>query len=946
MTDEIYPIAAGSPQTVLSEAYTFGDSSFVVYDSAKLLDAPNITTIVSPTGEFITVGYTDITGSVVSGITFKDGYLSNRFPIGSVVYRSWSKYDHDAFSDHISDLEDDKVDKAFGVANSVIITDGSGVISSSVIKTAFNSDIATESPLMDGIADVGDSLKLAKEDHVHPTDTTRAPLDVATISTDGLMSSEDKVILDEHVANVTTNPHNVTKTNVGLGNCDNTSDADKPLSTAQQSAIGALAADITANYNAIATLDDDLEEHQLDTDNPHQTTLEQLGAAPLDHADRHKGGGADQIALATTTVHGLMPSTDKSKLDGVAEGSQVNVLEGIQIDGVDLTITSKKSNIPLATPLLDGAMSSEDKTSFDAHLIDITNPHEVTKDQVGLSNVDNTSDANKPVSTAQATAIGLKVDIAQGIGNASKVVVTDASGDITTLATKTGFNLDVATAVPVMDGVAAVGVSAKLAKEDHVHPTDTTKVVIAQGIGNANKIVVTNPTTGNIETLTKKTAFNSDIATEIPRVSFGYGYVGTSTKLAREDHVHPSETSPIIGVQWDTYSTSSTLTWIDATGATITGLNTAWFDKHILFGGRWRCVRNRTTGKYTFGTNARGDGLTLDGTAGDVTVREPVAYVKADYGVAGTGIARYWVSPRPAAGFVVHPFWMQRNNGIMSPSVYSGAYESYGYLDGSTFKLGSASGKQPITGAVAYPNLPNSGRFNISDAETYANNITGTIRSGIENIWNYSASQLLMYIEFGTFNLQTALGKGIVDLESGTDFAGKLTGADDIDSRLAENGTGVGSGVDGQTPICWRGKENPWGNCYKFNIGANFYLDGSVILLKRDGTGTPAATLAAGSYDTVTGPVALTNGYISATLQDGVSNIAFLPASVAGGGSAYYLCDYYTTVSANGNILRAGGSWYSGVGAGPGCSYAMNPPSWSNRDVSARLEFYPEGGEV
>ncbi|HJJ51004.1 MAG TPA: hypothetical protein O0X01_05750, partial [Methanocorpusculum sp.] len=404
--------------------------------------------------------------------------------------------------------------------------------------------------------------------------------------------------------------------------------------------------------------------------------------------------------------------------------------------------------------------------------------------------------------------------------------------------------------------------------------------------------------------------------------------------------------SPIIGVQWDTTSTNPVLTRIDVAGNALGSMATADFDKHILFGGRWRCVRNRTTGEITFGTNARGDGLTLDGTAGDVIVREPVVYVKADYGVAGSGIARYWVSPRPAAGFVVHPYWMQRNNGIASPVVYSGAYESYGYLDGSIFKLGSASGKVPITGGVAYPNLPNTGRFNMSDAETYANNITGTIRSGCENIWNYSATQLLMYIEFGTTDLQTALGKGVVDLVSGTGFVGKNTGADDIDSRLAENGTGTGSGTDGQTPVCWRGKENSYGNCLKFNIGANFYLDGSVRLLKRDGTGTPSATLAAGSYETVAGPVGLTNGYISATLQDEVSNLAFVPASVAGGGSAYYLCDYWTAPTANGNILLAGGYWNYGLNAGAGCRNAYYAPSYSYRNVSARLEFYPDGGDV
>lgn len=40
-----------------------------------------------------------------------------------------------------------------------------------------------------------------------------------------------------HIANVTTNPHNVTKTQVGLSNVDNTSDANKPISTAETAAL-------------------------------------------------------------------------------------------------------------------------------------------------------------------------------------------------------------------------------------------------------------------------------------------------------------------------------------------------------------------------------------------------------------------------------------------------------------------------------------------------------------------------------------------------------------------------------------------------------------------------------------------------------------------------------------------------------------------------------------
>jgi hypothetical protein len=47
---------------------------------------------------------------------------------------------------------------------------------------------------------------------------------------------------------------------------------------------------------------------------------------------------------------------------------------------------------------------------LDTHTGRTDNPHSVTKAQVGLGNVDNTSDADKPVSTAQNTAISLKLD--------------------------------------------------------------------------------------------------------------------------------------------------------------------------------------------------------------------------------------------------------------------------------------------------------------------------------------------------------------------------------------------------------------------------------------------------------------------------------------------------------------------------------------------------------
>lgn len=54
-------------------------------------------------------------------------------------------------------------------------------------------------------------------------------------------------------------------------------------------------------------------------------------------------------------------------------------------------------------------------TDLDAHTANTSNPHSVTKAQVGLSDVDNTSDANKPISTATQTALDGKQDIVSGV---------------------------------------------------------------------------------------------------------------------------------------------------------------------------------------------------------------------------------------------------------------------------------------------------------------------------------------------------------------------------------------------------------------------------------------------------------------------------------------------------------------------------------------------------
>lgn len=78
----------------------------------------------------------------------------------------------------------------------------------------------------------------------------------------------------DEFASRTDNPHSVTKAQVGLGNVDNTSDKDKPISTAQATAINE-AKSIATSAKTSADI------HATSRNNPHNVTASQIGALPL-----------------------------------------------------------------------------------------------------------------------------------------------------------------------------------------------------------------------------------------------------------------------------------------------------------------------------------------------------------------------------------------------------------------------------------------------------------------------------------------------------------------------------------------------------------------------------------------------------------------------------------------------------------------------------------------
>lgn len=410
---------------------------------------------------------------------------------------------------------------------------------------------------------------------------------------------------------------------------------------------------------------------------------------------------------------------------------------------------------------------------------------------------------------------------------------------------------------------------------------------------------------------------------------------GSSNYVHLPVFTHGASIVEAIGIEWDTSSTSPTLKRIDINGNERTGIAATYFDNHIIWGNIKRCTIAPATGTPVYGTNARGDGLDLTGASGNVMVKIPKFYTK--FWTDGTK-HRWWISPTLLAGFELHPAFLQR--GGTEAELFISAYEAAGYLDGATFKLRSATGLQPVTGDVAYTDLPNSGRFYISDAETYAANVgTGY---GTMNIWTWAAIRLLFLTEYASLNSQTALGRGIVDLASGTGYAGLLTGALSADTNIATNGTGTGTGTAGQRPVVYRGIENPWGNTHSFVIGVSFF-DTVHWVLKPDGTGVVAAPLTTGNYvESASVPPNTTNsatGYISQVFADAALKYLMLGSATAGSSSTY-ACDQYTVRGANATPthMLSGGAWSSTDSAG--INYMRSTPYGSlSRFVGARFEF-------
>lgn len=207
-----------------------------------------------------------------------------------------------------------------------------------------------------------------------------------------------------------------------------------------------------------------------DTVNVNQSTTEAvLNFTTYRQEAQQVGRNTLTITSATISQAGLMSSSDKTKLDGLKDQAGITS----DIDAV--------------------------QTNLETHINNKSNPHEVTKDQVGLGNVDNTSDANKPISNATQTALNGKFSATDGnalkqrVDNIPELVATDITVDSDN--DSVNISLDKTSIVDgTLSGTTININSATASKAGILVPTDKSKIDKIITNGNGTKYLSDNGT--------------------------------------------------------------------------------------------------------------------------------------------------------------------------------------------------------------------------------------------------------------------------------------------------------------------------------------------------------------------------------------------------------------------------------------------------------------------
>lgn len=390
------------------------------------------------------------------------------------------------------------------------------------------------------------------------------------------------------------------------------------------------------------------------------------------------------------------------------------------------------------------------------------------------------------------------------------------------------------------------------------------------------------------------------------------------------------------------------------------------FDKFSMYGGRKRCnVSDGGTINAYYGD----EGYTEDGSNGQVMVYQPKFYylvcpLEYDRQETGYGYhlrkANYYISETQRAGFKLHPAFYDKNGNEVDYILMS-AYEGCIYdtsanaylkndeqvMDASKDKFSSIAGARPASGVSQNLTRPNIEQIAKNRGE-------GWHSFGIKTA---SMEQLLMIVEMGMMNLQTAIGQGVVNLPwtTGSDTTSSYAGATGSTASLGngtgratetttcEGGVATKNTADGKTSICYRGVENFWGNIWKFAYGINFYCEvGKPFLGYVCKDFNYAESKRTDNYENIGFALPSENGYVSAMGYSTKYDWLFLPSEVKGNSSLPVGDYYYQNNTWDGyRIALLGGGWNHGSNAGGFYWYLHNGVGTRGRSIGGRLVYVP-----
>ena len=378
----------------------------------------------------------------------------------------------------------------------------------------------------------------------------------------------------------------------------------------------------------------------------------------------------------------------------------------------------------------------------------------------------------------------------------------------------------------------------------------------------------------------------------------------------------------------------------------------AGFDSINAFGGRKRCnvADDGTVTAYYGDSGYTTTGKNAAGTPVQVMVEQPKFYYKVvpmvlEKGVKGMKIrkARYYVSDTLKPGFKVHPAFVE--NGNVNPYIYLAAFEgslfdtsANAYIlddsqvaDFAADKLSSIAGVKPISGL----------QQNLTRGNTRL--LARKRGAGWEQAYaaTAAASQLLMLIEYASFNMQSAIGNGVTNkTDDGATSMTEITGA----TANLGNASGSVTNANSYNIVSYRGEENFWGNIWTWVDGMNeenpaTFTSGMAGTLHVADHGFADDTKAIPYKNTGIHPIQ-GSGYVSAFGYSEEFDWLFIAVEYSGS-DALPVGDYAWNNNPGWRVAILGGRWNSGAGAGAFYWLLDSASAGRDRNVGGRLVYVP-----